>query len=107
MKPKMDPDRCQKMIHRDGSSAWNMSQCSRKGVVTEEGQLWCRQHAPRREEQRRQILEVAYEERRRQERMRKRHDEWLRVLELVRAKDPKLAEGMERFARKHGVFDCM
>lgn len=86
-------------------AAWTPSQCSRKGVVFEQGQLWCRQHAPSAAEQRRQILEEAYEERRRLEQLRKRKGEWLRVLELVRSKDPKLADGMQRFAERHGVFD--
>jgi len=28
------------------STGWNSYQCSRKGIIEENGELWCKQHAP-------------------------------------------------------------
>lgn len=41
MKPE---ERCAKQIYQAGS--WHTYPCSRKGIIEEDGSLWCKQHAP-------------------------------------------------------------
>lgn len=37
-----DKKKCSGTIHRD----YQFHQCSRRGLIEEDGQLWCKQHAP-------------------------------------------------------------
>jgi len=40
-------ERCSENVRGEGQWGWmHPHQCSRRGVITEEGNLWCKQHAP-------------------------------------------------------------
>lgn len=49
---KFDPKRCAASVSQ-GDRGFSYGQCVRKGVLTEEGHLWCKQHAPSTEAARR------------------------------------------------------
>lgn len=103
---KLDPEKCQKEVwQKNGGWTQPYKQCSRKGVVEEGGKLWCRQHAPSAEVQRKVVLEEAYQERRREEDRRKDHAVWERVLRMIEGVDPAQAIQLRQFARKHDFLD--
>lgn len=48
---KVDLTRCRSAVHEHGRGV-GFYQCTRKGVIEEDGMLWCRQHAPSAERKR-------------------------------------------------------
>lgn len=101
MVAKLDPNRCSKtLFHRD---AWNRSQCARKGVVEEEGTLWCKQHAPSAVKQRREASEKSWVEKNKAEHQRRVRHAWLLVLGMIREENPKLADEVQALAEKLDV----
>jgi len=57
---KRDPKRCHAMVM--ARPGWYKYQCARRGVVEEDGQLWCKQHAPSAVKARADARTLKYEE---------------------------------------------
>lgn len=57
---KIDPTRCASAVH-DGGGSVEFHQCTRRGIIEEDGHLWCRVHAPSAEAERNRIASEKYE----------------------------------------------
>jgi len=89
-----DPEKCQAVV----SEGWPPGQCSRKGVVEEDGKLWCRQHTPSAVKKRLSETEKRWEAKFEERRRRDRDRAWNMVIREIQKLNPKLAEEVRKMA---------
>lgn len=91
-----DPKRCFAVV----SKYWPPSQCSRKGVIEEDGHIWCRQHAPSAVKKRNAESEARWNARFEARAKLNMDRAWKMVLAKLRKMDPSLADEVEAMAEK-------
>jgi len=94
--------RCSAYIHRTTAQ---VAQCLRKGIIEEDGKLWCSQHAPTRKAERQREIDVAYKARAEEQRRTQQQAEWDRVIKKVGEHNRELAAALLRFAHQHDILD--
>lgn len=80
------PEQCPQRVVDD----YGPHQCKRRGVVREEGKLWCKQHAPSAVEARRKTAEELFCRQSEDNKRFKREAAWATVLRELEVNDPKL-----------------
>lgn len=99
---KRDPERCYRIVATD---AWSSRQCSRKGVIEEDGRLWCKQHAPSAVRERTKQAEERMDREIEQRCQWDMDRAWSKVIAKLRKMDPKLAEQVDVMAKKSREAD--
>ena len=96
--PGPDPKKCSERMTR----GWTYGQCSRKGVVTEDGKLWCKQHAPSNVKARLEASNRRWKEKQNQRARARASVAWYHVIEKLKTDDPELAAKVKEAQSRYG-----
>ena len=92
-------ERCAEFVGRD--FAFTSGQCARKGIIREEGKLWCKQHAPSAAKKRREERDARWHQKQRLYAV----EPWDTVITvLVNKGETALANNVEAFAKREGII---